>query len=58
MVIEYESASVLKEKKDIFSFRFPLLASERAALGESGLATSGLAQDSRAAGADNDGLGV
>jgi hypothetical protein len=53
------SASVAERKeKDFFSFRFPLLATERAALGESGLATSGLAQNSRAAGADNDGLGV
>jgi hypothetical protein len=35
-----------------------LLSAERAALGETGLATGGLAEDSRAAGAHNDGLGV
>lgn len=35
-----------------------LLSPERAALGESGLATSGLAEDLRAAGADDDGLCV
>ena len=35
-----------------------LLSAERAALGESGLATGGLAEDGRAALADNDGLGV
>lgn len=36
----------------------PLLSPERAALGETGLATSGLAKDLRAAGADDDGLCV
>lgn len=35
-----------------------LLPAERAALGQTGLATGGLAEDGRAAGADNDGLGV
>jgi len=35
-----------------------LLSSERAALGEPGLATGGLAENGRAAGADDDGLGV
>lgn len=37
---------------------FRLLSPERAALGESGLATGGLAENGRAAGADDDGLGV
>lgn len=35
-----------------------LLSPERAALGETGLATGGLAEDLGAAGADDDGLGV
>ena len=35
-----------------------LLPAERAALGKTGLATGGLAEDLGAAGADNDGLGV
>lgn len=35
-----------------------LLPAERAALSQTGLATGGLAEDGRAAGADNDGLGV
>ena len=35
-----------------------LLSAERAALGEPGLATGGLAEDSRATLADDDGLGV
>lgn len=35
-----------------------LLSPERAALSEPGLATGGLAEDSRAASADDDGLGV
>merc|ERR1712048_296236 len=35
-----------------------LLSAERAALGEAGLTTGGLAEDRRAAGAHNDGLGV
>lgn len=35
-----------------------LLSPERASLGQSGLATGGLAEDLRAAGADDDGLGV
>ena len=35
-----------------------LLSAERAALGKTGLATGGLAEDLGAAGADNDGLGV
>jgi len=35
-----------------------LLSPERAALGETGLATGGLAEDLRAAGADDDGLCV
>lgn len=35
-----------------------LLSPERAALGKTGLATGGLAKDLRAAGADDDGLGV
>ena len=35
-----------------------LLPPERASLGESGLATGGLAEDGRAAGADDDGLSV
>jgi len=35
-----------------------LLSPERAALGESGLATGGLAKDLRATGADDDGLCV
>jgi hypothetical protein len=35
-----------------------LLPAERAALGKTGLATSGLAEDLGAAGADDDGLGV
>lgn len=40
------------------TLRNPLLPPERAALCESGLATGGLAQDLRAAGADDDGLCV
>lgn len=40
------------------SFPHPLLPPERAAFGESGLATGGLAEHLRAAGADDDGLGV
>lgn len=35
-----------------------LLASERAALGETGLTAGRLAENGRAAGADDDGLGV
>ena len=35
-----------------------LLSPERAALSEPGLATGGLAEDGRASGADDDGLGV
>ena len=35
-----------------------LLPAERAALGQTGLATGGLAEHGRAAGADDDGLGV
>lgn len=35
-----------------------LLASERAALGKTGLTTGGLAENGRAAGANDDGLGV
>lgn len=35
-----------------------LLSAERAALGETGLASGGLAEDGGAAGADDDGLGV
>ena len=35
-----------------------LLPAERATLSQTGLATGGLAKDSRAAGADNDSLGV
>lgn len=35
-----------------------LLPAEGAALGQTGLATGGLAEDGRAAGADDDGLGV
>lgn len=45
-----------KERKQPRSDR--LLPPERAALGESGLATGGLAEDRRAALADDDGLGV
>lgn len=38
--------------------RHRLLSAERAALGEAGLASGGLAEDGGAAGADDDGLGV
>jgi hypothetical protein len=53
-----ESAQVLMRKEKGFFVSIPLLASERAAFGEAGLATGGLAQNSRAAGADDNGLGV
>jgi len=51
---------VFRSIDDIFLFigRDRLLPSERASLGESGLATGGLAEDGGAAGADDDGLGV
>jgi hypothetical protein len=45
-------------KKNSFSFVSRLLAAERAALGQTGLATGGLAQNGGAAGTDDDGLGV
>jgi hypothetical protein len=45
-------------KKKKFSFVSRLLAAERAALGETGLTTCGLAQNGGASGADDDGLGV
>jgi len=45
-------------KKKSFSFVSRLLAAERAALGQTGLTTCRLAQNGRAAGADDDGLGV
>jgi hypothetical protein len=46
------------DKKKSFSFVSRLLAAERAALGQTGLTTGGLAENGRAAGADDDGLGV
>lgn len=52
----------LRKPKTCFSFSFGstrrLLSAERAALGQAGLTTGGLAKDLGAAGADNDGLGV
>lgn len=45
-------------KKKGFSFVSRLLAAERAALGQTGLTTGGLAENGLAAGADDDGLGV
>jgi len=47
-----------QDKKRNFICASRLLPAERAALSQTGLATGGLAEDSRAAGADNDGLGV
>jgi hypothetical protein len=47
-----------KTKKRNFICASRLLAAERAALGKTGLATGGLAKNGRAAGADNNGLGV
>lgn len=45
-------------KKDRSTLVYASLPSERAALCESGFATGGLAEDGRAAGANDDGLGV
>jgi hypothetical protein len=47
-----------QRKKQLQGICSCLLSTERAALGESGLATGGLAQDGGAALADDDGLGV
>ena len=47
----------IKRKRD-FICASRLLPAERAALGQTGLATGGLAEHGRAAGADDDGLGV
>lgn len=47
-----------KTPKRFLFVTYDLLPSEGAALGQSSLATGRLAKDSRAASADNDGLGV
>lgn len=57
-VILCRKPAVRKGKPDVISARTPLLPSERAALCESCLTTGRLAEDSGAALADDDGLGV
>ena len=50
--------STRQNKKGSCFIASRLLAAERAALGQTGLATGGLAQNGGAASADDDGLGV